>query len=276
MSIVRTEHNKSNPYVMLNKSVLENPKLSWEAKGLWGYLMSRPDNWKISVPQLSKIYEGKGGGEKAIYSILNELIKEGYCTRIQTKGKDGCFNSYEYTITEFKKCLPHSPQGDAADRDAGKGDTNKEGELNKERKQQQPAAAAAVFSCLEKEKRISKRDWKWFMKFEEVKVQSAIKYANDLSQAGKINKSFSATVKWILNENPEIDEIVDVNDNKLLAEYAANTFSSKTWKMETLNFFVSFYPNGGNCEGIELKYDVRGFKEKLLKILKDNQFKKLE
>jgi len=89
MSIIRISHDKNNPYVMLNKNPLEDNSLSWAAKGLWAYLMSRPDNWNVSVSHLSTIYHGKGGGEKAIYSLLNELIEAGYCERNQghTEGK---------------------------------------------------------------------------------------------------------------------------------------------------------------------------------------------
>ena len=107
MSIIRTEHNKNNPYVILNKSALEDSELSWAAKGLWAYLMSRPDNWNVSVAHLSSIYKDYGGGEKAIYALLSELIEKGYCQRKQDRSNGGKFNSYEYIITEFKIISPH-------------------------------------------------------------------------------------------------------------------------------------------------------------------------
>ncbi len=119
MSIIRTEHNKNNPYVILNKSALEDKNLSWAAKGLWSYLMSRPDHWKVSVAHLSTIYDEKrGGGEKAIYSLLNELIEKGYCERKQERQEAGQFAKYEYIITELKNKVPHSPQADAVAPDA--------------------------------------------------------------------------------------------------------------------------------------------------------------
>ena len=129
MSIVRTEHNKENPYVMLNKHVLEDKNLSWTAKGLWSYLMSRPNDWTVSVAHLSTIYEDKGGGEKAIYTLLNELIAKGYCTRKQTTGEKGQFGKYDYTITEFKNKVPHSPQADAAQPHAAEGATTNKGNI---------------------------------------------------------------------------------------------------------------------------------------------------
>jgi hypothetical protein len=133
MSIIRTEHNKDNPYVMLNKHALEDKNISWAAKGLWAYLMSRPDNWTISIPHLSKIYEEYGGGETAIYNYLNELIKNGYCSRKQTTGEKGQFGKYEYIITEFKKLLPQPGSPDAVPPDAVKLPTTNKGiQINKE------------------------------------------------------------------------------------------------------------------------------------------------
>jgi hypothetical protein len=118
MSIIRVSHNRDNPYVMINKKGLEDVNVSWAAKGLWSYLMSRPDDWEISITHLSSIYKFKGGGEKAIYSILNELIEEGYCIRTQPKNSKGVFEKTKYTLLEFKNKVPHSPQRDAAERDA--------------------------------------------------------------------------------------------------------------------------------------------------------------
>lgn len=108
MSIIRIDHNRANPYVMLNKSVLEDPNISWAAKGLWAYLMSRPDNWEVNVQHLAKIYSGRGGGEEAIWAILKELIKNGYCERKEKpKTQNGKFSGVEYVIKEFKELLPH-------------------------------------------------------------------------------------------------------------------------------------------------------------------------
>ena len=81
MPIIRKSHEKSNSYVMINKKALEDENLSWGAKGLLAYLISRPDEWNISVSHLSSVFTGKGGGEKAIHTLIKELISCGYCAR---------------------------------------------------------------------------------------------------------------------------------------------------------------------------------------------------
>lgn len=113
MTIIRHEHNKQNPYVIINKSVLEDHELSWGAKGLLSYLVSKPYDWEIRVSHLSKIYGARGGGERAIYTLLNELMEAGYCIRSQSRDMDGKFEKVEYIIHEFKNKGPVDFKSDA-------------------------------------------------------------------------------------------------------------------------------------------------------------------
>lgn len=97
--IIRTVHNRENPYVMVNKAIVNDPRLSLKALGLWIKCMSKPDNWKFHVSALVKeLKEGK----TAIYSALDELIEAGYCIRGQRRAtEDGRFESVEYVMYEF-------------------------------------------------------------------------------------------------------------------------------------------------------------------------------
>ncbi len=117
MSIVRVKHNKENPYVMINKNGLADPDLSWSAKGLWAYLLSLPDDWKISVQHLSKIFKGRGGGEEAIWALLKELINLGYCEKIDRSREKGQYTGVEYVIKEFKEIVPYREKPDPAKAD---------------------------------------------------------------------------------------------------------------------------------------------------------------
>lgn len=112
MSIVRIQHDKDRPYVLLNKKALNDQNLSLAAVGLWARLLSRPDDWQIYTKELTK---SCGCGRDKIHSLLRELIQNGYCYRHREKvaGKHiGC----DYTVFEskqserdmdkFKKTLP--------------------------------------------------------------------------------------------------------------------------------------------------------------------------
>jgi hypothetical protein len=98
MPIIRTLHNKENPYVQINKKALWDSDLSFEAKGLWAQLLSRPNNWTVSVSELCKACKCS---DKPIYRIFKELIEKGYAHRRQLNVK-GKFQSFEMYVFEFK------------------------------------------------------------------------------------------------------------------------------------------------------------------------------
>lgn len=104
MSVFRVKHQRD--YVVIHKGALENPNLSFKAKGLWAYCMSRPDDWHFHISHLKTVSKE---GEDAIYSAVKELISEGYCHRMQpNKGKGegngrGCFQSMDYFIYETQQ-----------------------------------------------------------------------------------------------------------------------------------------------------------------------------
>ncbi len=130
MTIIRVSHNKDNPYVILNKKVLEIPDLSLKAKGLWAYLISKPDNWKVSIVHLAKALKE---GERSIRTGIDELKKFGLCEYRQPKVENGKWGKGEYILYEhpiFKKCLPrcgfaHAPFGHPAPYYTKEGSTNK-------------------------------------------------------------------------------------------------------------------------------------------------------
>lgn len=83
-TIFRTIKDKDNPYVMMDKRPTENPGLSWKAKGILSYLLSRPDNWDVRMGDLVKRALDK---EHATRSGINELIKAGHIQRIYEREK---------------------------------------------------------------------------------------------------------------------------------------------------------------------------------------------
>lgn len=99
MCIVRVQHNRKNPYVIIDKTSLWDENLSLEAVGLWSRLLSRPDDWHIRVTELTK---SCGCGKEKINRILNELISNGYAYRYQTREK-GKFREYETLVFETKQ-----------------------------------------------------------------------------------------------------------------------------------------------------------------------------
>jgi len=87
---------RDSPYVQIDKTALEDPGLSFRAKGLHAYLMSRPDNWIPNPLQLATVSRE---GRDAVKAALRELQEAGYYERRREQKEDGTFcwvgNVYE-------------------------------------------------------------------------------------------------------------------------------------------------------------------------------------
>lgn len=101
-SIIRIQKDKNNPYVMLNKTFLNDENLSFKAKGILAYLLSKPDNWQVRVSDLIK---HSPDGKTAIYSGLNELKQQGYLEKfpVHIDGKIHHWESIVYEIPTLSK-----------------------------------------------------------------------------------------------------------------------------------------------------------------------------
>ncbi|MCF7791585.1 MAG: helix-turn-helix domain-containing protein [Victivallales bacterium] len=107
MATYRINKDKDNPYVMMNKEFIQNPYLSMQAKGLLAYFLSLPNDWEIRRTELTGHFSN---GIRSISNVINELIKAGYITRVQTRKENNCFGEVRYDVFE----IPQLP-GKAAD-----------------------------------------------------------------------------------------------------------------------------------------------------------------
>ena len=104
-TIIRIMKDRTNPYVILNKDFLNNEALSWKAKGLLAYILSKPDDWRLMIADLIK----KGSdGRESVYSGIRELIQAGYIIKDKERTKEGRFNRMAYTVYEKPESLETS------------------------------------------------------------------------------------------------------------------------------------------------------------------------
>ena len=106
--IRRRQHNKENPYVIIDKSFLRNENISPKTKWFISYLLSFPNDWEFSLPLIRK--EQKLGRDLT-YSMVNEAIEAGYMEREEYL--ENGLKRYEYFVSEFpilKKSLPCTPK----------------------------------------------------------------------------------------------------------------------------------------------------------------------
>lgn len=113
--IIRSTRPESNFY-LLDKTISEDKKLSWAARGLLIFLLGKPDNWRVSVEYLSQQTNesAKKTGKQGIYSLLDELIDVGYVVRSDKQAHDektGFLLGYDYTVYDSPcKAQPYNAE----------------------------------------------------------------------------------------------------------------------------------------------------------------------
>ncbi len=83
MPTMRKDHNRENPFVMINKEGIRDPRLSAKARGLWAFMLSFPDDWQFNMAYLERSFPD---GKTAIDSGLKELSEMGYLLKLQFSG----------------------------------------------------------------------------------------------------------------------------------------------------------------------------------------------
>lgn len=103
-TIFRIEKNADNPFVMIDRRPIENPVLSWKAKGLLAYLLSRPDNWIVRFADLVK--RSPDGGH-TVRAAIKEL-KAAHHLKVTAIREGGRVKQWVYQVYE----VPFSPDDD--------------------------------------------------------------------------------------------------------------------------------------------------------------------
>lgn len=96
MATYRVKKESGN-FVTIHKGFIQDSNLSWKAKGLLLYLLSRPDDWKIYETELVKHTSDKLSSLK---SGIKELEKVGYIERKRKRDDKGRLQGYDYEVYE--------------------------------------------------------------------------------------------------------------------------------------------------------------------------------
>jgi hypothetical protein len=104
-TIVRVQRHESK-YTMIASATLQDGRLSWEARGLLGYLLSLPPDWQVRVEHLQK--QGDAGRD-ALRRMLRELQQFGYLHGfgMKERGEGGRVVTREITVYETPDLNPH-------------------------------------------------------------------------------------------------------------------------------------------------------------------------
>lgn len=94
---------RPNNFVMMDKTFLEDTRLSYKAKGLLAYLLSKPDDWKVIVGNL---VNNSKDGKASVYAGLKELKECGYYEKVPIRNEKGTrITRWESTVCEVPLSL---------------------------------------------------------------------------------------------------------------------------------------------------------------------------
>jgi len=84
-------------YGVIPNHLLNNPNLSFRAKGLFAFLQSKPNGWQFSAERIASQTKE---GITAVKNALKELEKTKFLIRKPTKDNNGKWAGYDYFLTE--------------------------------------------------------------------------------------------------------------------------------------------------------------------------------
>lgn len=85
-------------YTATPNSIINDPNLSFKAKGIWTYINSKPEGWDFSV---NRIIADTNEGEKAVRSGLRELVDHGLLEYTAKKDQlTGKFGGQHYILND--------------------------------------------------------------------------------------------------------------------------------------------------------------------------------
>ena len=101
MTIIRREHRAH--FTIVPNAVFADTRLSIEAKGVLGYLLSRPRKWRVRPEHVARTLNV---GRKKLQRIFRELIGAGYVTREPQRFVNGHrFGDLDYVVRDVPLAL---------------------------------------------------------------------------------------------------------------------------------------------------------------------------
>jgi hypothetical protein len=95
--IIKIIKDKNCPFVRIDNRIFTDQRLSFKAKGVLGYLLSRPDDWVVRTSDLAK---RSTDGTASIRSAMKELRRCGYASLEIIRGEGGRVDGSSWVIFE--------------------------------------------------------------------------------------------------------------------------------------------------------------------------------
>lgn len=132
MAIIRVS-KKENPFAQIDKTGLYDARLSWDAKAVLCYLLTKPDDWEANVVDIAC---HSSDGITVVRSALKELQKFGYVEYKIFKNSKGQISEKKYIIYEVP--ITEMNENSAISHRKNKSNKPHSGKLNMEIKENEP------------------------------------------------------------------------------------------------------------------------------------------
>lgn len=99
-------------FVQIKNSAMEDGRLSFKARGLLAYLLSRPEGWSTSIDRL--VHGAERDGRESIRTGLKELEELGYLVRRKYRDKSGLWAHDQWVYDDPKYALDSEVERETA------------------------------------------------------------------------------------------------------------------------------------------------------------------
>lgn len=144
MAVFRV-YKESGNFVTVHKSFVHDDNLSWKAKGILLYLLSRPDDWRIYETELNK---HSSDGRDSLRTGIKELEEAGYIHRTRKRNEKGQLREYEYQVFEQPNQIGKSNVGKS---NVGKSNTTNNNNTNNNNTNNETSDTSQIFQLVSKE-----------------------------------------------------------------------------------------------------------------------------
>lgn len=93
--IHRATRSDENPYFQFRRDTAQDRTLTFEARGVLAYILSKPDDWEVQPSDLEQ-----NCGKSVVYRILKELRKHGYIQLVTPRDENNRIISWDYEVYE--------------------------------------------------------------------------------------------------------------------------------------------------------------------------------
>ena len=88
--IIRAARPHQN-YTVVHNELIEDSQLTWKARGILIYLLSKPDHWRTTAAYLAS---QSPEGIHSVRAALQQLERAGYVRRIKKQNRRGQWSTY--------------------------------------------------------------------------------------------------------------------------------------------------------------------------------------